>query len=61
MAALAAVSAASDDDIVLLHDAARPLVSPATVSACVSVVAVLLTALALRGLEGTGRMAAEPG
>lgn len=31
-----------------------------TVSACVSVVAVLLTALALRGLEGAGRIAPEP-
>ncbi|MEU0488182.1 IspD/TarI family cytidylyltransferase [Nocardiopsis sp. NPDC006139] len=39
VAALAAVSGAADDDLVLLHDAARPLVSPATVSACVAALA----------------------
>ena len=33
--ALEAMSGASDDDLALLHDAARPLVRPATVSACV--------------------------
>lgn len=35
-AALTAMSAASDDDLALLHDAARPLVRPATIAACVS-------------------------
>lgn len=35
-AALAAVEDAADTDLVLLHDAARPLVSPATISACVT-------------------------
>ncbi|WP_017613619.1 IspD/TarI family cytidylyltransferase [Nocardiopsis salina] len=34
-AALEAMSGASDEDLALLHDAARPLVRPATVSACV--------------------------
>ena len=38
VAALAALSGA-DDDLVLLHDAARPLVSPATISACVTALA----------------------
>ncbi len=35
-AALAALDTAADTDLVLLHDAARPLVRPATISACVS-------------------------
>ncbi|NYH51829.1 MULTISPECIES: IspD/TarI family cytidylyltransferase [Nocardiopsis] len=35
-AALAAAGRAADTDLVLLHDAARPLVRPATISACVS-------------------------
>ncbi|MBR8741727.1 2-C-methyl-D-erythritol 4-phosphate cytidylyltransferase [Nocardiopsis sp. MG754419] len=35
-AALSAMSAAADTDLALLHDAARPLVRPATVAACVS-------------------------
>lgn len=35
-AALSAMSAAADSDIALLHDAARPLIRPATIAACVS-------------------------
>ncbi|MET9780145.1 IspD/TarI family cytidylyltransferase [Nocardiopsis alba] len=35
-AALTAVASATDDDLVLLHDAARPLVLPRTIAACVS-------------------------
>lgn len=35
-AALAAMSTASHDDLALLHDAARPLVRPATIAACVA-------------------------
>ena len=35
-AALAAMGTAADTDLALLHDAARPLVRPATISACVS-------------------------
>lgn len=35
-AALSAMSAAPDTDLVLLHDAARPLVRPRTIAACVS-------------------------
>lgn len=38
-AALTAMRSAADTDLVLLHDAARPLVSPAVVSACVSALA----------------------
>ncbi|MBB6118861.1 IspD/TarI family cytidylyltransferase [Nocardiopsis algeriensis] len=38
-AALAAMEGAADTDIALLHDAARPLVRPATISACVSALA----------------------
>lgn len=34
--ALAAMSTASHDDLALLHDAARPLVRPATIAACVA-------------------------
>src|SRR5699024_5454783 len=34
-AALEAMSGASDHDLALLHDAARPLVRPTTISACV--------------------------
>lgn len=36
VAALAAMEHAADTDLVLLHDAARPLVRPATISACVA-------------------------
>ncbi|WP_160050430.1 MULTISPECIES: 2-C-methyl-D-erythritol 4-phosphate cytidylyltransferase [unclassified Nocardiopsis] len=36
MAALAAMGSAADTDLALLHDAARPLVRPATISACVA-------------------------
>ncbi|GAA3750749.1 IspD/TarI family cytidylyltransferase [Salinactinospora qingdaonensis] len=35
LAALAALSPAGDDELVLLHDAVRPLVSPETIQACV--------------------------
>ena len=35
-AALSAMASAADSDLALLHDAARPLVRPATVAACVS-------------------------
>ncbi len=61
VAALAAVSAASDDDIVLLHDAARPLVSPATVSACVSALAGANAAgVAVPSADTVVRVAAGP-
>ncbi|NKY97389.1 IspD/TarI family cytidylyltransferase [Nocardiopsis alborubida] len=36
LAALAAMGGAADTDLALLHDAARPLVSPTTISACVA-------------------------
>ncbi|MDE3721143.1 IspD/TarI family cytidylyltransferase [Nocardiopsis sp. N85] len=39
VAALTALAGAADDDIVLLHDAARPLVSPATIATCVAALA----------------------
>lgn len=35
-AALSAMSGAADSDLALLHDAARPLVRPATIAACVA-------------------------
>ncbi|MER6626180.1 IspD/TarI family cytidylyltransferase [Streptomyces sp. NPDC000931] len=36
VAALAAMAGAADSDLVLLHDAARPLVRPETIAACVA-------------------------
>lgn len=51
-AALSAMAGADDSDLVLLHDAARPLVGPGTIAACVA-------ALGLAGAVGVAVPSAD--